>query len=129
MRVTSGDREDQVRIGREAPLVLGMFSTYALIPLLAGSLGDREAEEFRVIPLFGRASGSDVTLRVSRAGDTLVRSEGIKIIVDRYALQSTLGDSVLLAKGRELVALVASGSGGTLLVYRSDYFPAGIQIP
>lgn len=46
MRVTSGDREDQVRIGREAPLVLGMFSTYTLIPLLAGSLGDREAEEF-----------------------------------------------------------------------------------
>ncbi len=129
MRITSGNGEDQVRIGTDAPLILGMFSTYAVIPLLAGPLRNGDSKEFQVVPLFGRAVGSDITLRVRRAGDASVRSEATEIILDRYALTSSVGNSTPLAKGKELIALVASGSDGTLVVYRSDYFPAGLEIP
>ena len=134
--VISGDVEKEIQLGIDIPLVLGTFSTYALIPLLTSSLGDGEMAEFQVIPLFGGStkddaisSDADVLLRVERAGHVLIKTGSREVLVDKYIVISSIGNSTLLAKDDEFLAFVASSSDGSLIAYRSDYFPDGIELP
>jgi len=121
----------------DVPLVLGTFSTYALIPLLFRELADKGSMEFQVIPLMRRRgqeedpgkSDQPILLRVERAGDALIRAGSSEVIVDKYILTSSIGNSTLLAKDDEFLALVSSSGEGSLIAYRSDYFPEGIDLP
>ena len=135
--LTSGDKEDEIHVGTGNPLVLGTFSTYALIPVLFSLLESNGAAEFQVIPLMsGRGQEDDagkadqpILLRVERAGDVLVTTGTSKVLVDKYILTSSIGNSTLLAKNDEFLALVSSSGEGSLIAYRSDYFPDGINLP
>ncbi|RKZ27133.1 hypothetical protein DRQ26_03495, partial [bacterium] len=130
-----GDQESVIRLGEGFPLVLGTFSTYALIPLLFDTLAAVDAVDFEVIVLFARRDGEaagkdgDATLRVERSGKARIDLGPGELLVDRYLLTSRLGESELLAKGDEFLALLVAGGGGTLIAYRSDYFPGGIELP
>lgn len=135
--VISGNEEEEIQFGVDVPLVLGTFSTYALIPLLFRELTNKGSVEFQVIPLMrGRGQEEDggksdqlILLRVERAGDALIRAGSSEVIVDKYILASSIGNSTLLAKDDEFLALIASGNEGSLIAYRSDYFPEGIDLP
>jgi len=136
-RLTSDDKQDEIHIGTSHPLVLGTFSTYTLIPVLFSLLEGKGTVEFQVIPLMrGRGKEDDagktnqpILLSVTRAGDALIKTGTGEVVVDKYILASSIGNSTLLAKDDEFLALVASSGDGSLIAYRSDYFPDGIILP
>ncbi len=136
-RLTSGDRQDEIHIGTSHPLVLGTFSTYALIPVLFRLLEGEGTVKFQVIPLMsGRGKEDDAgktdqpsLLSATRAADAFIKTGAGEVIVDKYILASSIGNSTLLAKDDEFLALVASSSEGSLVAYRSDFFPDGIILP
>ena len=135
-RLTSGDRQDEIHIGTSHPLVLGTFSTYALIPVLFRLLEGEGTVKFQVIPLMsdrGKEDDAGKTdqpslLSATRAADALIKTGAGEVIVDKYILASSIGNSTLLAKDDEFLALVASSSEGSLVAYRSDFFPDGIDL-
>ena len=136
VRVISGDREEEIRIESAEPLVLGTFSTYAFIPLLMRTRENEGALEFQVIPLLrGKGKDSDagnsdrtILLRVERSGNRVIRTGSGDVIADKYVLTSDIGDSTLLARGDEFLALIATSDKGSLVAYRSDFFPDGIDL-
>lgn len=115
-------------------VVLGMFSTYAIVPLL---FAEREVDGVATFDALafggppGAASGDSGELPVvvvERAGTVDVIIDGISIAVDRLRIRSPYGDSLLYAKGREFLALTAGAADRPLVVYRSDYFPNGFSL-
>ena len=137
VHIQSGNKEDEMRIGTDNPLVLGTFSTYAFIPPMFRLLGDGKRAKFHVIPMIEGKNGETnlekddqpIILRVERSGDALISTGTDELVVDKFILTSSIGDSTLLAKDDEFLALIASGKDGSLTVYRSDYFPDGITLP
>lgn len=136
-RVTSGDKEEETQLGTDRALILGTFSTYAVIPFLFRALGEKEAMDFQVISLMwggdegdaARKSDGETVLRVEKTGSVPINTGAREIIVDRYVLTSGIGDSTILAKDDEFLALIAASDQGSLIAYRSDYFPHGIELP
>ncbi len=135
VHLTAGDEKEETQIGTDNPLVLGTFSTYAFIPLLFRLLEDGGVAKFQVIPLLGgkgkeddpRKNDQPIILRVQRAGVAPITVGSHEVLVDKYNLTSNVGNSILLAKGDEFLALIASSDKGSLIAYRSDYFPDGIN--
>ena len=125
--------ETSLSIAPERTIILGTFSTYALVPLLFAERQQEGAASFDVL-LFGGPPGAATggrelpTVIVERAGTATARAGDLLIEFDAYRIRSPLGDSVLYAKGREFLALVAGTAGRPLLVYRSDYFPQGFSV-
>jgi hypothetical protein len=118
----------------ERTVVLGMFSTYAMLPLL---FAEREVDGVATFDalIFGGPPGpakGDVgglpAVVVERAGTVNALIDGIPIAVDRFQIRSPYGDSTLYAKGREFLALTAGTADRPLVVYRSDYFPDGFSL-
>jgi hypothetical protein len=126
--------ETVIAVAPERALVLGMFSTYAIVPLLfakreADGVATFDALAFGGPP--GPASGDSGQLPVvvvERAGTVDVRIDGLPIAVDRLRIRSPFGYSFLYAKGREFLALTAGTADRPLIVYRSDYFPNGFSL-
>jgi len=134
--VALGDKRKEIQIESAEPLVLGTFSTYAFIPLLMRSRENEGALEFQMIPLLGgedesgdAADDRAILLRVERSGSLMIGTGAGEIVADRYVLTSDIGDSVLLARDDEFLALVATSDKGSLIAYRSDFFPHGIGLP
>ena len=135
-RVISGDQKKEIRIESAEPLVLGTFSTYAFIPLLMRARESDGALEFQVIPLLrGKAKDNDagnsdhtILLRIERTGNRVIRTGSGDIIADKYVLTSNIGNSTLLARGDEFLALIATSDKGSLVAYRSDFFPDGVNL-
>ncbi len=125
-----------VRIDPERAIVLGMFSTYALIPARFAEREQDGIASFDAL-LFGGPGGTERSpteddappLTARKAGESLLQLEDLTLRVDRYELQSPFGDSVLYAKGDEFLALTAGTAERPLLVYRTDYFPNGFPEP
>jgi hypothetical protein len=67
-------------------------------------------------------------MTIERAGTASLRAGGILLDADRYLVSSGLGESELFARGDEFLALRAGTEDESLLVYRSDFFPDGIEI-
>jgi hypothetical protein len=118
-------------------LVLGTFSTYALVPALFEARAEGDGVDFDVL-IFGGPShqassqqsedGDLPVLTVERLQDAILETETVRLVVDRYRIQSELGESFLFAKGKEFIGFLAGDGEGTLLVYRSDYFPKGFTL-
>jgi hypothetical protein len=139
----SGDRAVIVRgndtgertVDADRAFVLGTFSTYALVPHLFSERAENGETEVDVL-MFGGAPGADEdseqeaglpSARVRRAGSAVILASGTRIVAERYVIVDELGASELYARGDEFLAFRASSEGGTLLAYRSDYFPDGIE--
>jgi hypothetical protein len=133
--VERGGATTEIPVDSDRVVVLGMFSTYALIP---AQFAQREQDGVAVFDalLFGGPPGADAslgnallpTLVVERAGDESVVVADRTVSLDRYRVSSPYGDSLLYAKGKEFLAFVAGTSERPLVVYRSDYFRDGFPL-
>jgi len=126
--------ETSLSIAPERTIVLGTFSTYALVPLLFEERQQDGVASLDVL-LFGGPPGAAAadggglpTIVVERAGTATARAGDLLIEFDAYRIRSPFGDSMLYAKGREFLALTAGTADRPLLVYRSDYFPQGFSV-
>jgi len=132
-RIASNDDETEVPVNRET-IVLGTFATYALLPTLF-ALRDRDGlATFNVLSLGGNphqegTDGEDLPrMTMERTSPVRIRVDGVTLQVDAYAIRSSLGESLLLAREREFLALIASSEEGSLAVYRADFFPDGFEL-
>ncbi len=128
---------EQIAIEPEKTLALGTFSSYVLLPRLFGLRAEDGSASFEVLVFGGppnQQAGSDGSneglpgMTIERAGTASLRAGGILFDADRYIVSSGLGESELFARGDEFLALRAGTEDESLLVYRSDFFPDGIEI-
>jgi len=128
---------EQIAIEPEKTLALGTFSSYVLLPRLFGLRAEDGSASFEVLVFGGppnQQAGSDDSneglpgMTIERAGVASLRAGGILLDADRYVVSSGLGESELFARGDEFLALRAGTEDESLLVYRSDFFPDGIEI-
>ena len=134
--ITRGDEEGEIAVSPDRAFVVGTFSTYALVPRLFAER-EQEGEATLELLLFGgppnqggtdgEATGGLPTVRVTRAGTARIRAGETEVVAERYLVLSGLGANELLARGDEFLAFRAVDETGSLLVYRSDYFPDGIE--
>jgi len=134
--ITRGDEEGEITLSPDRAFVVGTFSTYALVPRLFAER-EQEGEATLDLLLFGgppSQGGSDdeatvglPMVRVTRAGTATIRAGETEVVAERYLVLSGLGANELLARGDEFLAFRAVDETGSLLVYRSDYFPDGIE--
>jgi len=140
-RIDVADRETSIGSGEAARVVTltdrtviqGTFSTYVLLPYFMTREGDRDERTFDVLVL-GGPPGSDQstealpTMRIEQPAQLTLLARGQEILVDGYIVRSDMGETLLLAKGAEFLALLAGGEDGSLAVIRSDLFPDGFEL-
>jgi hypothetical protein len=130
--ITQGKDLSEAQVDADRLFVSGMFSTYALIPVL---FAEREVDgvaRFDLLAFGGpseQAGGADApsTLTVTRDGDAVLVAGGLRLTVDRYRLETAYGESFLFAKGKDFLGFVAGDEEQSMIVYRSDYFPNGFE--
>jgi hypothetical protein len=128
---------EEILIEPERTFTLGTFSTYVLLPRLFALRRDNGSASFEVL-IFGGPpdQGSDAdpseeglpVMTVERSGTASLRAGDILLEVDCYVVSSDLGESELFARGEEFLAFRAGDGDESLWVYRSDFFPDGIEI-
>lgn len=132
--VVRNGAETSISVARDRAVVLGMFSTYALIPLLFSEREEDGVARFDALVFGGppgtgtRGSGGLPVVVVERVGPVNVSAGGLSVAVDQYRVRSPYGDSTLYARGKEFLALTAGTAERPFLVYRSDYFPDGFSL-
>jgi len=122
-------------------VALGTFATYTLLPFLMtepkANASDSEADDRQAfdVLILGGPPGSDEggeslpTMSVLPLGEVRILAREQELLVDGYTVSSTLGESLLLGKGPEFLAYLASGDdGGSFSVLRTDLFPDGLEI-
>jgi len=135
--VLTGENRRDLPVDPNRVVVLGTFSTYALLPALFELRANEGAASFEVLMFGGppdQARGNQVgnddlpSMRVERCDDALLEAGPIQLAADRYRITSDLGESILFAKGNEFLGLLAGEGDETLLVYRADFFPNGFAV-
>jgi len=130
---SSGNDQTVSEVGADV-VVLGTFGTYALLPLLFSQRQQEGSARFDVLILGGPPSHEETVeataprVTLDRASPVEIVADGRRIRVDAYIVSSPLGESLLLAKELEFLALLAADEGETLAVIRSDFFPNGFEI-
>lgn len=132
----SNDTE-QILIDPEKTFMLGTFSAYVLLPRLFALRRNNGSASFEVLVFGGppnQGDGADSSddglpvMTVERSGTASLRAGDILLDVDCYHVSSDLGESELFARGDEFLAFRAGSGDESFLVYRSDFFPDGIEI-
>ncbi len=134
--VERSDAEELITIEPEKTFTLGTFSTYVLLPRLFALRRDNGSASFEVLVFGGppnqrsddSAEDDLPVMTVERTGIASLRAGEILLDVDCYTVSSDLGESELFARGDEFLAFQAGDGDESLLVYRSDFFPDGIEI-
>ncbi len=135
--VERSDATEEILIEPERTFTLGMFSTYVLLPRLFSLRRDNGSASFEVLVFGGppnQGGGADSSddglpiMTVERSGTALLSAGDILLDVDCYVVSSNLGESELFARGDEFLAFRAGDGDESLLVYRSDFFPDGVEI-
>ena len=128
---------EQISIEPEKTITLGTFSSYVLLPRLFALRRDNGSASFEVLVFGGPPNQGDNSdppddglpvMTVERTGTASLRAGDILLDVDCYLVSSDLGDSEMFARGDEFLAFRAGDGDESLLVYRSDFFPDGIEI-
>ena len=134
--VEDSDDTEQIVIEPERTFALGTFSTYVLLPRLFALRHEDGSASFEVLVFGGPPNqGSDDSaedglpvMTVERAGTASLRAGDVLLDAECYVVSSDLGESELFARGNEFLAFRAGGEDESLLVYRSDFFPDGVEI-
>ena len=133
--ITRGDETGETPIAADRAFVIGTFSTYVLVPRLFAER-EQDGEATFDLLMFGGPPNQEAEdasednlpeISVRRAGTARIRSGETELTAERYLVLSGLGTSELLAVGDEFLAFRSLGEEGSMLVYRSDYFPDGIE--
>ena len=128
---------EEIPIDPERTVALGMFSTYALLPKLVSLRSAGDSASFDVLAFGGPpnqgsdggSSGDELpVMTVERAGSAFLRADDLRLEADRYVVTSDLGENELYARDDEFLALRAGDEESTLWVYRSDFFPDGLEV-
>ena len=141
VRIDVTDRETSIGLGEEARFVTltdrtviqGTFSTYALLPYFM-TRGSNESERTFDVLVLGGPPGDNQnsealpTMRIEQPVQLSLLARGQEILVDGYTVRSDMGETLLLAKGAEFLALLAAGEEGSLAAIRSDLFPDGFEL-
>lgn len=131
----SDDSDEDAQKVKVAPgplLVLGTFSSYAVLPALVAGHPDGEVA-YPVLMVAGGPGAEqppdDVpVVRLEAIGPKRVRADDRELVVDAYRLVSEMGASLIFSIGREFLGFHAGEGEDTLRVYRSDYFPEGFKV-
>ena len=133
--VRSGDDVSEYAVALDQALVLGTFSTYAVVPLLYELRQSKGVVSFDVL-VFGGPHNRDEgavddglpEMRVEKIEDDAIRFDDQVLTVSRYVLSGDMGAMTLYARGVELLGLFAGDGEKSLFVYRADYFEDGFEI-
>lgn len=135
--VEGSNEAEEISIDPERTFTLGTFSTYVLLPRLFALRRDNGSASFEVLVFGGPPSqGSNAestedglpVMTVERTGTASLRAGDVLFDADCYLVSSDLGDSELFARGDEFLAFRAGDGDDSLWVYRSDFFPDGLEI-
>jgi len=135
--VEGSDDVEELLIEPENTFTLGTFSTYVLLPRLFALRRDNGSASFEVLVFGGPPSqGSDAestedglpVMTVERTGTASLRAGDVLFDADCYLVSSDLGNSELFARGDEFLAFRAGDGDDSLWVYRSDFFPDGLEV-
>ena len=131
--VRNGD-ETSAPFASDSLYVVGTFSSYALLPVYFAEHPEIQSRSYDVLSFGGPSGGQSAgeklpTMFVERFGSARLHTETHDIDVERYRVASDMGEGVLYARDRELLAFAAGDEeGDSLIVYRVDFFPLGIEI-
>ncbi|UCF10022.1 MAG: hypothetical protein JSW65_08175 [Candidatus Bipolaricaulota bacterium] len=135
VRSTVNDEARVSELASEHLFVLGTFSSYALLPLITADEERSAPASYELLVFGGPPHSSDVNddheILIEPAEKANIRAGSIVIEVDAYPVRSSYGDSVVLSRDGEFLALMSEDETGReegLLVYRADYFPDGIEL-
>jgi hypothetical protein len=131
---TQGTERSSLPVDADRLFITGMFSTYALIPVLFEERQVGGEARFDLLAFGGPPGssgdnqGTTEVLTVTRKGEALLLADELRLTVDRYLLETPYGESTLLSKGRDFLGFVAGNGEKSMIVYRSDYFPNGFEL-
>ncbi len=129
--------QEEIAIRPQNTFTLGTFSTYVLLPRLFGLRGEDGAASFEVLVFGGppdQANATDLpenglpVMTVERTGTASLRAGENRLTADCYTVSSQLGESELFARDDEFLAFRAGDDDRSLWVYRSDFFPDGVEV-
>jgi len=132
-KTRSGNGESLVSVDEDRLAILGTFSTYALLPLLQDLRPGQDVID--VLTPFGAFGTTDerpgaplAQMGLAPAHAVTLRAAGVSLSAEARAVDSELGTSILVSAGDEFLGLTATGTEGSLSVYRADYFPDGFEV-
>lgn len=131
-KTASGKEETLTPVDTDRLFILGTFGTYALLPLLQKLRPNEETID--VLTPFGAFGTSEeaptsslAQMRLERSEEATLRAGDTTLTVERRVVVSDYGTTSLLSAGDEFLGLTASGTDGSLSVYRADFFPRGFD--
>ena len=132
LRTTSGNDMQEISVDANRALVMGTFSTYAVVPLLMAARGDELPREFELLVFGGPPGSGDAEapqlMAVAARELRTLRTPSLTLQVDAYRITGGYGESLLLARGSEFLGLIAGDDDEQLLIYRADFFPNGFEL-
>jgi hypothetical protein len=143
--ISAGDEKREENIESDNTIILGMFSSYALIPklfevrangdkanfkvLTSGGFGGREGRRREEASTGASSPPSPISfVEVERIGTVMIKDVSKEIEIERYLIKTGNGESTLLAKDGELIGFIGQGPNGSFVVYRADLFPKGFEM-
>jgi hypothetical protein len=131
LRTTTGDDSTEAVVDPDATLILGTFSSYAVVPVLLAMRGGEGPQTFDLLafggpPGEGNEGPSSIT--VTGVEPRTLRTDAFDLQVEAHRIVGGFGESLLFAKGTEFLGLLAGQEDEQLLIYRADYFPDGFDL-
>lgn len=133
--VIKNKEETQIPLGSRPVFTVGTFSTYALIPVLFVARPELGSEVYDLLAFGGPPNTQSTNkgmgaMTVKRDGAAILKAGDTSVPVDRYQVSGDLGQGYLYARDKEFLAFATQGDDEdkSLLVYRTDFFPQGVQI-
>ncbi|MCS7198455.1 MAG: hypothetical protein NZ930_07255 [Candidatus Bipolaricaulota bacterium] len=128
--VTDGERQSEIALSEEPFLVLGMFSSYAILPLWATP---EAPQKLKVVTLRGdRRDQRDIWVVLEYVGPvTLYDAQGNSFEAEEYLLKGERLTLKFYLTAKRLLALYndTQKNEERFLIYRSDLFPQGFTMP
>ena len=126
--VNDGERQTEIVLPEEPFLLLGMFSSYAILPLWAKR---DAAQKLQVISLRGdRRDQGEIVVLLEYVGPVQLRdAQGDPLDAEEYLLKDERVTLKLYLSRERLLALQndTSQSDQSFRLYRSDLFPQGVK--
>ncbi len=131
--ITADDEQRETPVDPGPALMLGMFSSYTMLPALVAGHPDGAAE-YPVLMLGRNASeeaepaDSLPVIRIEHQGEQRIFAGDRELTVDLYLVRSDVGDAMLFARGREFLGLHMGEGDESIRIHRADYFPDGFRL-
>ncbi len=124
--VNDGERQTEIVLPEEPFLLLGMFSSYAILPLWATR---DAAQKLNVISLRGDRRDREIWVLLEYTGPVQLSDGTSTLEADEYLLKDEQFTLQLYLSGDRLVALKneTTERDRSFRLYRSDLFPQGLK--